>query len=153
MSDLAVPLEEDIEIAAPPAVVWSLICDLRAMRRWSPQVVRTVVIGGQTRLGARLVNLNRRGRLLWPTTARVITFEPGSTLAFRITENGAVWSFALEPTPTGTRLTERREAKDINALSLRLQDKVLGGVPAFTAELRDGMRQTLQRIKDAAETS
>ena len=63
-----------------------------------------------------------------------------------------IWSYALEPTDGGTRVTHRRETPDgITPISLRLQDAVLGGVDRFTGELRDGMRATLSRIKAEAE--
>ncbi len=146
-------LEESIEIAAPPATVWALVSDVARMSSWSPQVVRTVVRGGVVREGARFYNLNRRGPLFWPTRARVVTFEPHRAFAFRIKENWTVWSFALEPTADGgTRLTERREAaKGISAVSRGMTRLALGGQQVFTAELREGMRQTLERVRAEAE--
>ena len=146
-------LEETIEVEAGPADVWALLADLRRMARWSPQVLKTFVLGGPVRLGTRTVNVNRRGLLVWPTRAEVVRFEPHRELALRIKENFTVWSFRLEPTDAGgTRITQRREApQGISDLSVKLTDRVLGGQQAFTAELRDGMRQTLARIKADAE--
>ena len=63
-----------------------------------------------------------------------------------------VWSFRLDPTDAGTRLTQRRDTPDgISDLSLELTDGFLGGQEVFTETLRAGMRQTLERIRDAAE--
>ena len=147
-------LEESIEIAAPPAAVWALVSDPVRMSSWSPQVVRTKVRGGAVRQGARFTNLNRRGWLFWPTQAKVVTYEPERAFAFRIKENWTVWSFTLEPTPTGTRVTERREApQGISGVSQRLTKIALGGQQVFTDELRAGMRQTLERIKIEAESA
>ena len=147
-------LEETVEVDATPERVWSLVSDLRRMARWSPQVQRTFVRGdGTVRLGTRTVNVNRRGLLVWPTRAKVVRFDPHREIALRIKDNFTIWSFTLEPTEAGgTLITQRREApQGISPISHRLTDAVLGGQQQFTAELRDGMRQTLTRIKADAE--
>jgi uncharacterized protein YndB with AHSA1/START domain len=146
-------LEASIEIAAPPAQVWALVSDIPRMASWSPQVVRTVVRGGAVRQGARFVNLNRQGPLFWPTTGKVVRFEPHRDFAFRIGENRTVWSFELtDDGAGGTRLVQRREVPDgISAVSLALTKVVLGGVESFTRRLEDGMRETLRRVKAEAE--
>jgi uncharacterized protein YndB with AHSA1/START domain len=144
-------LEESIEVDAPPAKVWSLLTDLPRMAAWSPQVVRTVV-RGPVQLGTRSLNLNRRGPLFWPTRSKVVRFEPHREFAFRVKDNRTIWSFSLEPTAAGTRVTQRRETPDgISDISLRLTKVALGGQETFTGELRDGMRQTLERMKADAE--
>jgi uncharacterized protein YndB with AHSA1/START domain len=144
-------LVETIEVAATPAQVWALVSDLPRMASWSPQVVRTIV-KGRVRLGATAVNVNRRGPLFWPTRSRVVRFEPHRELAFRVVENHTIWSFTLEPVAGGTRVTQRRETPDgISSISRRLTKVALGGHDQFGRELRDGMRQTLARIKADAE--
>lgn len=146
-------LTTDIEIAAPPATVWALVSDLTKMPQWSPQVVRTKVLPSPARLGSRMINLNKQGLKRWPTTGKIVRFEEEREIAFRITENHTVWSFALEPTATGgTRLTHRRETPEgISKLSVVLTKAMLGGQEPFVAELRSGMSRTLAGIKAAAE--
>lgn len=144
-------LRETVEIAASPERVWSLVTDLPRMASWSPQVVRTFV-RGPVQAGARALNVNRRGLLVWPTRSQVVAFDPHREFAFRVKDNAAIWAFVLESTPTGTRLTqERRTPNGITPISLTLQKHVLGGVGRFTGELRAGMRQTLAGIKADAE--
>ncbi|WP_235562100.1 SRPBCC family protein [Marmoricola sp. Leaf446] len=152
LTDVA-PLEASTEIDAPPAQVWALVSDLRHMPRWSPQCAKTFLRGGEMKVGAKMINLNRRGLLVWPTQGQVVDLVPEKRVAFRIKENWTVWSFDLEPTAAGgTRLTQRREApQGISDLSVRLTDRVLGGVDDFTVELQRGMAQTLSRIKADAE--
>ena len=150
MTEIAV-LHETVDIAAPPERVWSLVTDLPRMASWSPQGVRTFV-RGPVGLGTRALNVNRTGWKVWPTRSKVVRFEPHRDFAFQILDNGVIWSYALEATAGGTRVTHRRETPDgITRISLRLQDAVLGGVDSFTGELRDGMRATLTRIKAEAE--
>ncbi len=152
MDTVDAPLEVIIDIEAEPAQVWALVSDVARMSSWSPQVVRSVVWGRPVRQGTTFVNLNRRGPLFWPTRARVVRCTPHRELAFRIAENWTVWSFTLEPTPTGVRLTQRRETPDgLSPLSQRLTRVALGGQESFGAELRAGMRQTLERVKAEAE--
>jgi len=152
LTDVA-PIEASIEIAAPPARVWELVSDLRNMPRWSPQCRKTIVRGGAMQQGAKLININRRGLLFWPTQAMVTEFVHEQKIAFRIKENWTIWSFTLTPTADGgTRVVQRREApKGISDVSVRLTRAVLGGVDDFTAELEQGMNQTLSRIKADAE--
>ncbi|PVG84141.1 SRPBCC family protein [Nocardioides gansuensis] len=152
LTDVA-PLEATIAIDAPPARVWSLVSDLTNMRRWSPQNRRTIVLGGETRNGAKFVNINRRGLLVWPTQGMVVEYEAPRRIAFRIKENWTIWSYTLEPTGTGgTRLVSRREApQGISDLSVGLTKTVLGGVDTFTAELQAGLEETLAKIKADAE--
>jgi uncharacterized protein YndB with AHSA1/START domain len=145
-------LEESVEVDAPPAKVWSLVTDLPRMSQWSPQVVRTMVRGGPVQLGTRAININRRGVLVWPTRTKVVAFEPHREFAFRVKDNRTIWSFTLEPTETGTRVTQRRRAPEgISDVSIKLTKVALGGQETFTRELRDGMRQTLARVKAESE--
>ena len=145
------PIEATIEVAAPPAKVWELVSDLRNMARWSPQVVKTFIKSPVTE-GTTMFNINRRGLLVWPTQAKVVRLVPEQEIAFRVKENYTVWSYRLEATGGGTKVTARREApQGISDLSVKLTKRALGGVDVFTAELQDGLRQTLQRIKADAE--
>jgi hypothetical protein len=151
-------IEDSIEIQATPDAVWSLVTDIPAMSRWSPQVVKSTVRGGVVRQGATFANLNKQGLKRWPTNGKVVRFTAPSgaaagDFAFRIKENKSVWSFRFEELPDGgTRLTERRETPEgISALSAFLTRWVLGGQERFTEELRTGIRETLERIRAEAE--
>ncbi|TCJ30615.1 SRPBCC family protein [Nocardioides jejuensis] len=146
------PLEASVEIAAPPAEVWHRLSNLANMQRWSPQNQRTVVLG-KPAVGTKFANLNRRGLLVWPTFGEIVHFDRERKLAFRILDNGTVWSFDLEPTPRGTGVVQRREAPDgIKTLSVGLTTVFMGGTKDFCAELQAGMEQTLAALKADIET-
>lgn len=152
VNDVEALIEETIDIAAEPATVWALVTDLPRMASWSPQVLRTIVRRSPVGHGTSTININRRGPLVWPTRSEVVRFEPHSEFAFRIKENRSIWSFSLTPTGTGTRVVQRRSVPDgLSSVSGLLTKKVLGGQQTFQAELREGMRQTLERIKAEAE--
>jgi uncharacterized protein YndB with AHSA1/START domain len=144
-------LQAHIDINAPAGKVWELVSDLSRMPQWSPQC-RLMKTLGPLREGTRTVNLNRRKLLFWPTTSRITEVIPEKKLSFRVNQNGVIWSYELEPTDTGTRLTETRHAENgVKAISDMTVNAVMGGVPNFERELVDGMNQTLARIKAAAE--
>ena len=146
-------LEATIDVDASPAQVWALVTDVPRMASWSPQVKRSTVKGGVVRQGATFRNLNGQGPLRWPTSAKVVRFEPHRDFAFRVKENRTVWSFELADNGQGgTTLTQRREVpQGISAVSKVLTKVVLGGQESFVRGLREGMQQTLSRIKAEAE--
>jgi uncharacterized protein YndB with AHSA1/START domain len=146
------PIEATVEIDAPVKEVWTLVSDLRNMRRWSPQNARTF-LRGDGGIGTRMININRRGFLVWPTQSEVVRFAPEKEIAFRVKENFTVWSYELEDLGEGrTRLTARREAPHgISDLSVGLTKVAFGGVDRFTSELQRGMAETLQKIKADVE--
>ena len=145
-------LQASIDIDASPEAVWALVSDLSLMPKWSPQC-KLMKAFGPLRPGTRTVNVNRRNYLFWPTTSRITEVVPQRKLAFRVNENNTVWSYELEPTATGTRLTESRHAENgVKPVSNLLVNAVMGGVPNFEVELVDGMNASLSRIKTAAES-
>lgn len=149
-------LEESIEIAASPAEVWARIRDPRRLKEWSPQVDSTRLADGHDDIvvGTRLTNRNVLGDLAWITHAEVVRLEPGREIAFRIEENWSVWSFRVEASRSGARLTQRREAPDgLSPSSVQAQALYLGGQARFTDTLREGMRQTLAGIRDSLEAA
>jgi hypothetical protein len=64
LTDVA-PISANIEIAAPPTQVWSLVSDLRNMAQWSPQTSKSI-LRGPNGLGVRFLNINRTGLRVWP---------------------------------------------------------------------------------------
>ena len=156
MRETTYDLEDSVEITAPPAAVWALVSDVRRMHEWSPQVTSTRVKpddSADVELGTDFTNRNMHGEVEWTTHATITRCEPEQALAFRIAENWVVWSFLLEPTGAGTRLTQRREAPDgISPMSLEWAEKYLDGQTAFTATMKAGMHETLEAIKAALES-
>ena len=99
-----------IEIDAPPARVWQIVSEVRNAPQWSSQARKVYATSGPTRLGTNSLNVNRQGPVFWPTTSRVVGFEPERRFVNRTGGHGTLWIFELEPTASGgTRLTERSE--------------------------------------------
>ncbi|MGN2635544.1 SRPBCC family protein [Nocardia takedensis] len=145
------PLEAAIDISAPPERVWQVVSDLRRMPEFSPSTRKMVPLG-TPKVGTFTVNWNKIGWKVYPTTSRIVRFEPGKSFAFRMNENFTTWSFTLEPTATGTRLVQRRDVEDGVSWPVRKAiDALLGGERTFEANLVAGMNETLGRIKKVVE--
>ena len=147
-------LEATIDIAASPERVWAVLGDLGRMKEFSPQCRLMKTVGGPAGVGSTTININRKGLLFWPTTSKILTFEPGRELRFRVNENRTIWSFVLEPTETGTRVVQRREAPTgTSKVSKTLINLAMGGTDSFDDEMVVGMNATLARVKNAVETT
>ncbi|NLC97657.1 MAG: SRPBCC family protein [Actinomycetales bacterium] len=141
-----------IEVDATPEQVWALVSDLQRMGEWSPQCHRMFVRGGDVALGTRTLNINHEGKLWWPTRSQVIEFEPNRRISFKILENWTIWSYGLEETPTGTRVTHERHAPHgTSKLSKFLVKNFMTGAERFETHLERGMNKTLSRIKAEVE--
>lgn len=144
-------LQAQADINAPASKVWALISDFRLMPQWSPQC-RWMRPFGPLRPGTRTLNLNRRNRLVWPTTCTVVEVIPEQKLAFRVDTNRTIWSYELESNGQGTRVIETRHAENgISAFANMSINALLGGTTNFERELVEGMNASLAKIKAAAE--
>lgn len=151
---MAAPLiEQSVQINGTPEQVWSVVSDLARMGEWSPQCKKMFIFGGPVKQGTRTFNINRRGPLVWPTSAKIVAFAPNKEIAWKIVENNTVWGFTLTEADGGTTVTHNRKAAGgkTSAVSAFLVDKVFGGNDGFEVELEAGMRETLGKIKRAVE--
>lgn len=147
------PITASVEISAGPDEVWAVVSDVARMPEFSPELRRLYVIGSkEPRVGMNLVGINRRGLVAWPTTSKVVRFEPGRAVAWKTRESGATWTYELEPTGSGTRVTGRRDLPKFT-VGTTLLAPVIGGAEGHDQELADGIRATLGRIKATVEAS
>ncbi len=149
------PLEANIDIEAPPEAVWALVSDLRRMSQWSPEVIFQGFTTKQVRQGTRSLNLNKRKAFIWPTSSHITDFEPNTKISFYVMGPAAQWTYELEPTTTGTRLTERRDLRrSKRSIASRVTATLaLGGIASHDAELIEGMNATLAQIKAEVEAA
>jgi uncharacterized protein YndB with AHSA1/START domain len=148
MTDPA-PISATVEMKASPEQVWRIVSDLGRMPEFSPELRKAFVIG-RPGLGANVIGINRRKAVVWPTTSRVVRWEPGRAVAWKTRESGATWVYELEATPAGTAVTGRRVLPRFT-VATSLLGPFIGGAQGHDAELAEGIRATLERIKDAVE--
>jgi uncharacterized protein YndB with AHSA1/START domain len=146
----------EIDIAAPPALVWDLVTDLDRMGDWSPECYRCTWMDGGTgpRVGARFKGWNRQDLgpipVKWTTVSTVTESKRGEVFAFTTKQSGATWAYTFAPTPDGgTRVVETRTDGE-KPLVAKVFHKVMPGRDEI---LTDGMKATLERVKAAAEST
>jgi uncharacterized protein YndB with AHSA1/START domain len=145
--------EFSIEIAAAPAHVWALITDVTQMGRWSPECWSCTWLDGAQHavVGARFKGRNRRGLMRWSTISTVVAADEPEHFSFDVDNSGMRWGYRLEPTEAGTRVTEYREEMRPKPWWVRVAyaTRLLGRDP--DAIVRQGMAETLNRLKAGAE--
>jgi len=144
------------DIAAPAEQVWVMVADVTRMGEWSPESEGATWLGGATGAvpGARFRGANRNGKKQWNTLCTVVDADPGQRFAFRVTVGGlkvAQWAYALDPTPTGCRVTETWT--DQRGQLVKSLGKPVSGVGDRAAHNRQTMERTLAQLAAAAESS
>lgn len=144
------------EIAASAESVWAMVADVTRMGEWSPESVGAEWLGGATgaATGVKFRGTNRNGKKKWKTVSKIVAAEPGRLLAFHVTAVGlkiAEWRYAFEPTATGCLVTETWI--DERGRIAKALGKPASGVADRASHNRQGMEETLDRLKAAAEAA
>ena len=143
------PISATVEMDAGADEVWKVVSDLARMPEFSPELRKAFVVG-ERGVGANIIGINRRKAVFWPTTSRVVRWEPGRAVAWKTRESGATWVYELEPTPGGTAVTVRRVLSKFT-IGTSLLGPAIGGANGHDAELAEGIRTTLERIRTTVE--
>ena len=140
------------EVAASPEAVYALIADVTRVGEHSPETVSAQwVEGTPTEVGARFKGRNKLGFLSWTTVSTVVTAEPGRRFVFETSApSRTTWSYVLEPTAGGTRVTESMRKDGGQPAPIRVLQR-LAGVRDRHAHLHAAMTTTLQRLAASAE--
>ena len=148
-------LRVDTHIAAAPEQVWSVLADIKEMRRRSPElVVMLPLLRGGLRSGQQYLGINRRKAAVWPTHNVVTACEPGRLLAWDTRTSGAHWIYELQAEGAGTRVTHRRLVPRRLTVVSRLYTMLfLRGADHHSDELEQGMATSLAELRRAVETS
>ncbi len=145
-----------MHMKAPADEIWSLVSDVTKIGLYSPETFEAEWLDGATgpAVGARFrghVKRNGRGPVYW-TQCRVKACEPGKEFTFAVEAGGKAvntWSYKLVPAGDGTDVTESFELSPTPPM--RIYWALLGWARGKTNE--EGMRRTLERIKDQVEAA
>ena len=145
-------IEVSRDIAAPPDDVYALLTDLNRVGQHSPETVSASWLdGGSVGVGARFRGRNRLGLLCWSTVSTVLAAEPGRRFSFVTSApSRTTWTYTLEPTTGGTRVTETMRKDDEQPGHIRALQR-LAGVRDRRAHLDAGMTTTLERLAASAD--
>jgi uncharacterized protein YndB with AHSA1/START domain len=147
--------QAEVLVLAPPDRVYQLVSNVTRMGQWSPECYRCQWLDGARgpAVGVRFKGYNRRRWLRWSTICTVTKAEPGRVLVFEARPRGGKvqsrWRYEFEPDQGGTILRESFEVFWYLKPVVRL---FFGSSQARLAQLSEGVRQTLQRIKAVAES-
>ncbi|MBT8212005.1 MAG: SRPBCC family protein [Acidimicrobiia bacterium] len=151
-------VEVSIDIAAPTSEVWALVTDINLPARFQDEFRGGEWLDEGPALRARFVGRNQRGDWKWETTSWVVTYEPERAFGWAVSDPddpGSIWTFRLEATDMGTRLTYHRSLEPgpsgITSSIERNPDRETEIIESRNAEQRENMRMTIEGIKTLAE--
>lgn len=148
-------LEETIDIAAPPSVVYALVSDLPRMGEWSPENRGgRWAEGCSGAVGDLFHGDNQIGDRAWTVECEITAADQGVMFQF-ITGAGADdgpyvrWTYSLAPNGDGgTILTEIWDVEQLPPTLRSLTEEQLAGRKAAVGS---GMQSTVAGIKATAE--
>jgi len=143
------------EIAATPEQVWDLVTDLPSMGRWSPENDGGDWIRGASgpALGAKFKGKNSWEGKSWKAPVTITEFEAPIRFAFEMRiplVGGSDWSFDIEPTDSGCKVTQTWVDQRTKALEV-IGGKV-SGVPDRASHTRMSMQTTLDNLANEIES-
>lgn len=150
--------EATVEVAVAPQAVWRMVSDLTRVGDWSPENRGGKWLGGANAaaVGARFKGSNRRGLAVWSTVSTIVRLEPERAIAWEVRAPWggpplSRWTYELESTASGTRVTERWELLSVSLVT-KASWVLLAGTPtARVAMLKRSLRESLDKLKTVLE--
>ena len=130
-SPTALDLDAPSRSRPAPDEVWQVVSDLGRMPEFSPELRKAFVLG-KPGVGANIIGINRRKAVVWPTTSKVVRWEPGRAVAWKTRESGATWVYELEPTAHRDVGDRAPGAAEVHASAPRCSGRSSAARPATT---------------------
>ena len=158
MSEPIMSHSESIEINASPETVWALLTDMERYGEWSSENTggywrkNEDGVPGTGEVGDEFVGINRRGDDEWKALVEIIVREENKAFAF-VTGGSAMnlihWRYDIEPTDSGTTLTESWALMNLSPLMIEHGDEE---IQYRAANAKESITATLKGMKAAAES-
>ncbi|MBA3744199.1 SRPBCC family protein [Sporichthya sp.] len=151
------PISATTEIAAPAEKVYAMVTDLPRMGEWSPDNRGGDWKGGAAVAtpGAVFKGRNQNGKKKWSGVVKVTDVTIPSRFAFTTIVGPmqiGTWSYDIEPTATGCKVTESWVDKRNPVFSLPILGKLITGVSDRPTHNKAAMETTLANLKKSAES-
>jgi hypothetical protein len=142
-------------IAAAPSDVYALVSDITRYGEWSPENLGGTWLDGAdgAAVGAKFKAKNKR-KLSWTTTCTVTKADAGRAFEFETGNGDTRWRYDVHSTGDGsTEVVETVELVKEPGGFLKFLTKLATGVSwkDRMADIEQGMRTTLERLRAAAE--
>ena len=123
-----------VEVDASPEQVWTLLTDITRAGEWSHENTGGEWLGGASGPvpGARFHGRNAQGSYKWTRQCEVLAVDPCRSISWRtiptrIYRDSTIWTYVIEPTERGSRITQSFEIVRLG----KVMDRVLyAAVPA-----------------------
>ncbi len=139
-----------VDIAATADDVWALISDPTRIGEFSPECRRAEWTSGDVAaVGNRFRGFNENHGYEWDVECVVTAVEPGREFTYSVPpgfEHATTWSYGIEPTDGGCRLTE-----SFDAPLLAMPEVYPGKIDGRCAQLQGAIETTVARIKAVVE--
>lgn len=147
--------EHSVDVEASAAEVWRVVADVTRTPEWSPVCHRCEWIDGAAgpAVGARFRGSNKLNGARWSRDCVVTAAEPGVVFAFSTElkgEESTRWRYQLEPTESGTRVSEAYQVVSVPRWVRAL--RLLPGAMAKTErDTQRNIETSLERLKAIVE--
>lgn len=146
-----------IEVEATPEQVWHLLTDITRAGEWSHETRGGAWLDGATSAapGARFRGNNQNGRTRWNRQCEVLAVEPLRSISWRTVptkvayRDSTVWTYELEPTAGGCRITQRYEVVRLGPVL----DRVIYAVIPAHRDRAEALAGDLRRLGEHAAKS
>jgi uncharacterized protein YndB with AHSA1/START domain len=146
-----------MRMGAAPGAVYAVVADVTRTPELSPEILECTWLDGATEaaVGARFKAQNKvPNRPAWHNKPVVTAVEPGRRISWARTEPfaGTVeWTYRFEPDGAGTLVTESyRVTEPMGRIGWFIIGTLFARKDRRT-DLRDGMEQTLERLRTIVE--
>jgi uncharacterized protein YndB with AHSA1/START domain len=146
-----------VHMNARPDDVYAIVADVTRTPEFSPEILKCEWLDGATeaKVGARFVARNKvPNRPSWRNKPVVTVAEPGKKFAFARTETGGgtvEWTYEFTAEGDGTLVTESYDVTDqLSAFGWFIIGTLFNRKDR-RADLRQGMQQTLERMRNVVE--
>ena len=113
------------EVTASPERVWATITDIPALPRWRPDL-KSAELTGRTDAGPVWREVSGDGTITYETVEQVPPRRLVSRIADKSLPFAGTWTYELQPTGTGTRVTIREDGEVYNPVFRVVSRFVIG---------------------------
>ena len=144
----------EVDVQATPAQVWQVLTDVPRIGEWSHECRTAQWLGDadQAAVGARFRGTNKARFARWSRPCTISVLDPARRFTYRT--NGGImgdvteWTFTLEPTDTGCRITQSYEIISLP----RAAEWAISRMLPEHIDRTQALREDLERLGTVAAT-